>query len=225
MLNLRFVTATRASLEAFKASSPLVRSLQRVSQTCKVQLDVLANNTAPLAHGYNRAIAAAQDDEVLVFIHDDVWIDDWFIANRLAEALAVFDVVGVAGNTQRVPNQEGWCIQPATRSMDLNHIVGGVAHGQPMVGEVSFFGEAPKAVRLMDGVFLAARCATLRQAGVLFDPQFPFHFYDTDFCRSCESKQLRMGIWPIALTHESKGQWQTADWNEAFARYLKKWGD
>lgn len=225
MLNLRFITATRDALETFKATSPLVSSLQRVSQTCQVQLHVLDNNAEPLAHWYNRAIDEASDDDVLVFIHDDVWIDDWFISSRLAEALAVYDVVGVAGNTRRLPQQEGWFIQPASRAQDAAFIVGGIVHGEPLSKKVSFFGDAPHAVRLLDGVFIAARAGTLKRAGVQFDPQFAFHFYDTDFCRSCEQRGLRLGVWPIALTHQSAGVWQTQAWNDAFAAYLKKWGD
>lgn len=225
MLNLRFVTATRLSMDEFKSQSLLVRSLTRVSQTCHVHLDVVANNTAPLAEGFNRTIAKAKPDEVLVFIHDDVWIDDWLISYRLADALAVYDVVGVGGNVRRELNQEGWLIQAATRAQDLSFISGAIAHGEPLTGEVSFFGKAPQDVRLMDGVFLAARAGVLQKAGVQFDPQFKFHFYDTDFCRSCEAKNLRLGTWPIALTHQSAGLWQSDEWNEAFALYLQKWGD
>ncbi len=224
-MKLRFVTATRGSLDEFKARSPLVQSLQRVSQTCELQLDVSANNRAPLAHTFNAAIDKAQTDEVLVFIHDDVWIDDWYISLRLQEALEVFDVVGVAGNTRRQAQQEGWLIQPDTREKDLSHVSGGVSHGTPTTGQIAMFGTSPQPARLLDGVMLAAKAAVLQKAGVQFDPLFAFHFYDTDFCRSCEAKGLRLGTWPLALTHQSAGAWQSEDWNHAFQLYLTKWGD
>lgn len=224
-MKLRFVTATRGSLDEFKARSPLVQSLQRVSQTCELQLDVSANNRAPLAHTFNAAIDKAQTDEVLVFIHDDVWIDDWYISLRLQEALEVFDVVGVAGNTRRQAQQEGWLIQPDTREKDLSHVSGGVSHGTPTTGQIAMFGTSPQPARLLDGVMLAAKAAVLQKAGVQFDPLFAFHFYDTDFCRSCEAKGLRLGTWPLALTHQSAGAWQSEDWSHAFQLYLTKWGD
>ena len=224
-MKLRFVTATRGSLDEFKARSPLVQSLQRVSQTCELQLDVSANNRAPLAHTFNAAIDKAQTDEVLVFIHDDVWIDDWYISLRLQEALEVFDMVGVAGNTRRQAQQEGWLIQPDTREKDLSHVSGGVSHGTPTTGQIAMFGTSPQPARLLDGVMLAAKAAVLQKAGVQFDPLFAFHFYDTDFCRSCEAKGLRLGTWPLALTHQSAGAWQSEDWNHAFQLYLTKWGD
>ena len=222
---LRFVTATRDSLEVFKKNSPLVRSLERVSQTCFVDLDVVPYNRAPLALSYNAAIARAAKDDLLVFIHDDVWIDDWYIALRLQEALEVFDVVGVAGNTRRQAQQEGWLIQPGTREKDLSHVSGGVSHGTPLTGQIAMFGTSPQPARLLDGVMLAAKAAVLQNAGVQFDPLFAFHFYDTDFCRSCEAKGLRLGTWPLALTHQSAGAWQSEDWNHAFQLYLTKWGD
>jgi GT2 family glycosyltransferase len=222
---LRFVTATRDSLEVFKKNSPLVRSLERVSQTCFVDLDVTPLNSAPLALAYNAAIARAAKDDLLVFIHDDVWIDDWLLSYRLEEALDNYDVVGLAGNKRREPRQEGWFIQADSRKPDLDSISGAVAHGESQGGRVSFFGKAPQTVLLLDGVFLAARAGVLQNAGVQFDPQFPFHFYDTDFCRSCEANGLRLGTWPIAVTHLSGGQWQSPEWDKAFALYLQKWGD
>jgi GT2 family glycosyltransferase len=222
---LRFVTATRDSLEVFKKNSPLVRSLERVCQTCFVDLDVTPLNRAPLALAYNAAIASAAKDDLLVFIHDDVWIDDWLLSYRLEEALDHYDLVGLAGNKRRKPRQEGWLIQADSRKPDLDSISGAVAHGPSQGGRVSFFGKAPQTVLLLDGVFLAARASVLQNADVQFDPQFAFHFYDTDFCRSCEAKGLRLGTWPIAVTHLSGGLWQSPEWDKAFALYLQKWGD
>ena len=154
-----------------------------------------------------------------------MWIDDWYISLRLQEALEVFDVVGVAGNTRRQAQQEGWLIQPDTREKDLSHVSGGVSHGTPTTGQIAMFGTSPQPARLLDGVMLAAKAAVLQKAGVQFDPLFAFHFYDTDFCRCCEAKGLRLGTWPLALTHQSAGAWQSEDWSHAFQLYLTKWGD
>ena len=99
-------------------------------------------------------------------------------------------------------------------------------HGAPGAGHVDAFGPVPAEVKLLDGVLLAARAAVLKASGVRFDPQFAFHFYDTDFCRSCERAGLRMGTWPIALTHASAGAgWATSGWDAAYRAYLAKWGE
>ena len=92
-------------------------------------------------------------------------------------------------------------------------------------GSVDYFGPARQPVKLLDGVFLAAKAGTLRQAGVKFDIRFPFHFYDVDFCRTCEQAGLRLGTWPIAISHGSFGDFGTDDWKQAYATYLEKWGE
>ena len=74
-------------------------------------------------------------------------------------------------------------------------------------------------------MLLAARARTLQEAGVRFDPAFTFDFYDLDFCRACEQAGLRLGTWPIAVTHESVGKGiSSAAWEAARAVYLAKWG-
>jgi GT2 family glycosyltransferase len=83
----------------------------------------------------------------------------------------------------------------------------------------------PADCELLDGVFLAARKSALTAKGVLFDPRFDFHFYDMDFCRSARQRGLRLGTWPIGLTHQSGGAFGTEKWNDKYQAYLKKWGD
>jgi GT2 family glycosyltransferase len=223
---LWFVSATRETREAFDRKAPLARSLARVSGSSPFVLAVAYANTLPLPDVYNRAIDAAGADDTLLFVHDDVWIDDWRIASRLDEALAAYDVAGVAGNRRRVPRQEGWILAGDTREQDVGHLSGAIAHGAPGAGEVHAYGPAPADAKLLDGVFLAARARVLKAAGVRFDAQFPFHFYDTDFCRACERAGLRMGTWPIALTHASMGSgWTSPGWEAAYRAYLAKWGD
>lgn len=107
----------------------------------------------------------------------------------------------------------------------MGNLSGSVGHVANLRDYVSAFGPVPAEVKLLDGVFLAARAGTLREAGVEFDPRFPFHFYDLDFCRSCEKAGLRMGTWPIAVTHDSKGSYNTPEWEKGYEDYLAKWGE
>jgi hypothetical protein len=46
-----------------------------------------------------------------------------------------------------------------------------------------------------------------------------------DFCRAARVKGLRMGCWPIALTHQSEGGYGSPAWREAYQAYLEKWKD
>jgi GT2 family glycosyltransferase len=225
-MKLWFVAATRLDAEAFHRDSMLARSLKRVEAFSPHLLAAGYKNDRPLADVYNRAIDIAEPDDVLAFVHDDVWIDDWRIADRLREALAVYDVVGVAGNRERAPRQGSWVMEgdrPNPRQATLS---GGVQHGTPEACASSRYGVAPAEVKLLDGVFLAARASTLKDRNVRFDGRYAFHFYDTDFCRACEAAGLRLGTWPIALTHASSGEnWAGPAWDHAYRVYLDKWGD
>lgn len=221
---LRFVTATRSSLAEFEAQSPLCRSLKRASECAAIELTVTPDNRSGLPQIYNKAIESAAPHDALVFIHDDVWVDDWLIGLRLTEALSAFDVIGIAGNTRRVPHQQSWILKGATDEKDDGFLSGAVAHGAVSESRSHRFGPAPAEVQLLDGVMLAARAASLQQKGVRFDAQFDFHFYDTDFCRSCTAAGLRLGTWPIAITHASAGRYKTPAWDQAYGQYLAKWG-
>jgi len=221
----RIVAATRSDRPTFLAESLLGRSLERVVNRESVELSVYFENTLGLPELYNASLDQADDEDVLIFVHDDVWIDDWFLPERLQQGLERFAVVGVAGNRRRVPKQPGWWTTDTSTQLndyDLANLSGSIAHFDGPVARVIYWGEVPSPVKLLDGVFLAARAGTLRQAGVRFDPRFKFHYYDMDFCRQCEQAGLTMGTWPIALTHGSGGN-LTDQWRAVYLEYLEKW--
>lgn len=229
---LTFVTATRLSEAEFRVSSPLARSLKILGQVNPVSLRLATENTQPLASVYNKAILESSPGEILVFVHDDVAIDDWLTGARLHEALTHFDVVGVAGNRRCQPGQETWYMQPSrmvdgVRTMDAfdtEWLSGVVRHGLQGEAGMTVYGPAPAAVALLDGMFLAARGDVLQSRGVLFDPQLGFHFYDLDFCRSAARAGLRLGTWPLALTHSSTGESvKSSTWAASCELYLRKW--
>jgi len=222
---LRFVTATRLGHAEFMRRAPLCVSLAVAAQRGGLQIEVQTENTTPLPLLYNRAIDAAAPGDVLVFAHDDLWIDDWLIAERLGEAFGRFDVVGVAGTRRRLPGQTRWWWNDQTQARDHPYLSGWVGHGPRAGPTVNIYGPMPAEVKLLDGVLLAARAQTLRETGVRFDPAFAFDFYDLDFCRQCEAAGLRLGTWPIAVTHESIGPGVLSPpWERAREVYLRKWG-
>jgi GT2 family glycosyltransferase len=100
-----------------------------------------------------------------------------------------------------------------------------VADGDQPWGKPSRYGQPGLQCRTLDGVFLAARCATLLERGVRFDERFMFDFYDLDFCRSAEAAGLSMGTWPIAITHTSLGQFGSPTWHAGLKLYRDKWSD
>lgn len=229
------VSATRSTQAEFVQTAWLARSLRRVASVGTVRLRLFSENTRPLPECYNRAIDESSDDTLLVFVHDDVFVDDWLLVQRLHEALTQFDVVGVAGNTRRLPMQLAWYFQPAAPGTkdqwvigepDKAYLSGTVAHGEPAQSKVTLYGPTPQPVVMLDGVLLAARAGRLRQAGVRFDARFDFHFYALDFCRSASAAGLQLGTWPLAITHASRGESiHGPSWQQGAQRYLQKWGN
>ncbi len=55
---------------------------------------------------YNRALRDAVDDPaIMIFVHDDAHLCDFFWPNHILAGLSSFDILGVAGNRRRVPSQ------------------------------------------------------------------------------------------------------------------------
>jgi hypothetical protein len=224
---LLIVGATRVAPGPFMESMPLGQSMRRMSFDRRLEARPVFDNRVGLPAVYNRQISEENRHKILLFVHDDIWLDDCFVYDRLQEALEVFDIVGVAGNSRRLPRQPAWAFStedPFTRE-DRRFLSGLIADGDHPFGKPLRYGPTPLACLLLDGVFLAARCATLLDSGVRFDERFTFDFYDIDFCRSAESAGLRMGTWPIAITHASIGKFGSPAWHAGLKAYREKWGD
>jgi GT2 family glycosyltransferase len=223
------ISATRLSHDDFLAQAPLGVSLKRLAFDKRIRARVTFENRAGLPVVYNAAIEAPEAAGFLVFMHDDVWIDDYFFADRIITALQSFDVIGPAGNRRRLPRQPSWAFLRLMGDKVLmdspKNLAGAVAHGRAPFGPVSFYGQTPAACELLDGVLLAARRDSLRANAVRFDPRFDFHFYDLDFCRSARTAGLNLGCAALALTHRSHGEFGSPRWRESYDTYLDKWGD
>lgn len=224
-MKIEIIAATRHSHEDFWSKSALGMSLSRLSHDDRLASRISVSNARGLPQIYNEGISAADPHSIVVMVHDDVWIDDYFLHQRVNEGLTNYDVIGVAGNRRRVPGQPAWAFVNPNLEWDAKaNLSGAVAHGRYPFGAVSYFGEAPVDCELLDGVFLAARHSVLTDKKVSFDARFDFHFYDMDFCRSARLNGLRLGTWPICLTHQSGGAFGTERWQKAYRTYLQKWG-
>ncbi len=220
------VSATQLSATRFRNDSALGISLRRLAGDGRLRQDVVFENRTGLPEIYNRKIRWNSENDFVVLVHDDVWIDDSFLVDRVIEGLAQYDVIGVAGNRRRLPRQPSWCFVDERRTWDEKHNLSGrVGHGSHPFGDLSIFGPVPAPCELLDGVLIAARRSTLIGKDVLFDPRFDFDFYDMDFCRTAREKGLRLGTWAISLTHQSGGQFGTKRWTENYRKYLDKWTD
>lgn len=229
---IRFVCATRETREGFFANAPLGRSLllyRTFPRRQAIELRLFAENSLGLPTVYNTAIEEARSaPAVLVFIHDDVYLSDYYWSYHLFNALERFGIVGLAGNRRRVPRQASWMFLDDRFIADSYENLSGVlGHGDgfPNLRQLSVYGDPGQEVKLLDGVLLAARSGTLLAKELRFDPRFTFHFYDLDFCRQAELREISMGTWAISAIHASAGRLGDADWREAYRQYLEKYGE
>jgi GT2 family glycosyltransferase len=225
-LKFRIVCATRESADSFGTATALGRSLALYPFPF-VELRLFPRNSAGLPAIYNAAInEPTSEPTIVVFVHDDVHLTDIYWPDRLKQGLAAFDIIGIAGNTRRLPGQPSWKFLDTRFTPDTaQYLSGAIAHGQGWPPErISYYGTIGREVKLLDGVLLVARIESLLSCNVLFDERFDFHFYDLDFCRQAEQRGLRMGTWPVPIIHESGGDLHHSAWKDAYSRYIDKWG-
>lgn len=222
------IGATTLSATQFRSNSPLGLSLKRLAGDSRIKQSIAFSNRRGLPEIYNAAISTSPA-EILVFMHDDVWIEDIFFVDLLISGLQNFDLIGVAGTRRRQPNQLAWAfsafVDNAFVKEEPEQLSGAIGHGNWPFGEINSYGPIPQECELLDGLFFAVKKSTLQESGIRFDQRFDFHFYDLDFCRQARQCGLRVGTWPISLTHQSGGNYGSAQWWSSYRTYIEKWGD
>jgi hypothetical protein len=227
MLPVTIVSATRFNEKDFRETSALGRSLMQTYAVFNLKRKIFYENVRGLGACYNEAIDEVEnEDEILVFVHDDVFLSDFFWLDKLVFGFTRFDVLGLAGNKRRVARQPAWAfIDDKFTWDDFANLSGVVGHGNGFPCELSIYGQTMQPLKLLDGVLLAVRKKTLTRNAVRFDEQFRFHFYDMDICRQFEAKNVSMGTIPLGVIHVSGGAFGGPDWRAGYETYLEKWRD
>jgi hypothetical protein len=225
---IHLVCATRLNEVDFWQKSAVAKCLNAIDKQMNIMVHVHYSNQLGLPTIYNAHIRQASTSDILLFIHDDAVLNDINWPTLVRVALGNFDIVGVAGNIRLQDDQPAWHLTPATKLYPNSHW----DHGY-LSGEVGYlvdntvhsnrYGPTPVRCSVLDGVFIAVDCAYLKRTRVLFDEQFPFHFYDVDFCRAAGRAGLIMGTWPISLAHMSAGAFSSPEWKRCWGLYQQKW--
>ena len=190
-----------------KTDTKLYQSLSIMSRT-EVKLKFHEKNTTGLPEIYNKYINSKylKKHDIVLFVHDDVYIDDLKLRGKLYSYIQAFDITGVAG-----------CVKPVIKSPALWHLMaerenhrGYVSHtittphGEPGVVCTSF-GYTPSRVVLIDGLFMAVNLQRALLIDWKFNTNFNFHHYDMSSCLDANKKMLRIGVAPINIIHDSPG--------------------
>jgi hypothetical protein len=225
MLPITVVSATRYSERDFYAKAALGRSLAQTYPLLPVTRRIYFENCRALAACYNDAVAnVSHPDEILMFVHDDIHILDFYWVEKLLAGLQTFACAGLAGNRRRVPKQPNWAfIDDKFTWDDASNLSGIVGHGTQFPCQLSVFGPVWQECKLLDGILITAKRKAFGRNGLRFDEIFDFHFYDLDLCRQAESAGLKMGTIPLGVMHESTNRCGSPEWQKNYAKYLNKW--
>jgi len=225
-LPVRVVCATRLPRNKFLSHTSLGKSIKSFIEVSKAEVKLYADNSTGLSEIYNKAIEdSIENPAILVFAHDDIALYDFFWAERIRDGVEKFDIAGLAGNLRRVPKQPSWAFINDGFSWDSSsNLSGTVAHGSTFpLNKVLPFGPVDQECKLLDGVLLSVKSELLINTKLRFDENFKFHFYDIDFCRQAELKNLKMGTIPLSIVHESGGNFSSNEWRASYQKYLNKW--
>ncbi len=216
MKHIRFVSATKGK----KEDTPLYQS----TKDYELGFNVLfyEDNTKSLQEVYNDAIKTAriQNLDVVVLLHDDIFINDKDFLEKVkteSEKYPVFGVAGAASCTLKKPAL--WHLMSERKDHR-----GVVAHGNEKEYHDTVFGPMGRAL-LIDGVLIGINIKKLPPA-VKFDENYPsrFHYYDLDFSLECNKKHIKIGVVELPIIHSSPG---LTDPDEEFYKgqeyFINKW--
>ncbi len=225
MLPITLICATRLTEREFWEKSALGRCLKITYGRLPIKANVFYSNSRGLGACYNEATERiANGDEILLFIHDDVSIVDYYWIDKLLLGFKQFSLLGLAGNRRRVDKQPAWhAIDDKFTWDDPSNLSGIVGHGRGFPCELAVYGSVMQQCKLLDGVLLATKKITLVENRIQFDENFRFHFYDMDLCRQFEHRNLPAGTIPLGIVHESGGNFGGPEWKSSYAQYLAKW--
>lgn len=164
------------------------------------------NNTKGLSFNYNRILNEyCNDYDNIVFIHDDVHVDDFNVIDKLHDGHLRFDIVGLAGGVNPVIKEPAlWHLMCG--GFSSGNLRGAVAHPYSK-GQIAMtsFGPTPDRVAILDGLFLSVKTKSFLESGWKFNENYDFHHYDIASCIDANSKKLKLGVVPIWVAHNSPG--------------------
>jgi GT2 family glycosyltransferase len=218
------VSCTQKNKSDFE-KTPLGKSILKLKNNAHMPIhsQIYYDNKRGLCECYNDAIKefSVYDEHyssILVFIHDDVYIEDSFFSEKLVDGLKRYDVVGVAGTTK-------WALKHPTVwhsvKCDWSGMVPHKLNGKYIVTK---YGEYLRNCIVMDGMFLAVKMETFMKTELRFDERLKFHHYDIDFCLTAKKLGLKQTTLPLWLVHCSEGRWQDDPvWHESEKVIMGKW--
>lgn len=215
----KIVVATPLSKEIFELKSKIFISLEKLKNN--FDFEIIFNNKTGLSKLYNSFIKKENTDKKIVFVHDDVLIEDLFLLEKLEDAFNSYDIIGLAGAKSCDLNSQ----IPAWHLMSKREdFVGEVSHSDMKRFWTNSYGITPSRSLIIDGLFIAVNVKKLLETNTKFDEDFTFHHYDITFCLNANKNKLKIGVYPIKATHYGLGDsMMSQEWKESALKFQEKY--
>jgi hypothetical protein len=216
--NYHFVVATPLSKQEFEEKSQFCLFLDKTNEI--KNSTIIYNNKKGLSEIYNTFITEENRNKNIIFVHDDVLIEDLFYIEKINLAFEKYDIIGLAGSKKCKINTQ---TPPAWHLMsDRNDFVGEVGHSKDKICWTTVFGPTNSRALLIDGLFIGVKVDKLLDSNLKFDENFKFHHYDITFCLNANSNKLKLGVFPLRVVHYGLGDsMNTQEWNDSASTFNK----
>jgi hypothetical protein len=217
--NYKIVIATPNTAEDFYKKSPAAFFLEKSGW--EKRSTIVFENKLGLPALYNSFICEENINKKIIFMHDDVLIQDLFFDEKIELAFAKYDIVGLAGakTCDLQAPMKAWHLMTSRENM-----VGEVGHSKDKKSWTTTFGPTDSRALIIDGLFIAVDVNKLLQTKTYFDEDFDFHHYDMTFCLRANQNKLKIGVYPIQVLHFGLGDSMMSDqWQKSAIRFKEKY--
>jgi len=215
----KIIVATPHKKEEFRDKAGIALTLDKLNVFNASS--IIYENKQGLTKVYNSFINEENRGKKLIFVHDDVIIEDLFFEEKLKLAFEKYDIVGLAGTKQCNLDSDmmAWHLMSPRESF-----VGEVGHSKDKNYWTSGFGPSPSRALIIDGLFIAVNVDKLLETNTRFDEDFDFHHYDISFCLIANRNKLKIGVYPIKVTHFGLGDsMNSPEWLKSSITFKQKY--
>jgi hypothetical protein len=195
-------------------NKPIYRTLEKLHKLytdSEFDVRIVKDNKKGLSEVYNSYLIEEYKNDILVFMHDDLEINDLFLVEKLNESPYV--VTGLAGSKtcDLSKNKLAWHL-----CCDRGDMMGEVSHKKDNFIWTSVFGPTSGRVLIIDGLFISVNVSELLKTEARFNEKFKFHHYDMAFCLNCNKHKVKVGVLPINVVHHGLGDsMMTQEWENS----------
>lgn len=199
----------------------------------QAKFECIVNNTEGLPKLYNKYFTKKVQDkhDIVVFVHDDVYIDDLKLRGKLYKSMFVdkYDVVGVAGASEcNIKEPALWHLMSSRESYSGSVYHPALTSSREPTNQVipTVFGPTPKRCLVLDGLFMAFNIRRARECKFKFNTNYSFHHYDIAACLDANEKKMKLGTSLIHVVHDSPGLASLEDptFTESQEKFLEQYG-